>query len=249
MFTTAQFPSLSARDAVAQVLRDNLNDQDFVSAAVIAAMPELAPMIPRSHRYVLAPSTSAVERASAAGCESNGAGLIIYNSEHWAATPLDEQTEPDLAIQHSFSISTRTGCHGFGLAPDGVFSGVQPSSCGFDPANALWQKVEWRGIALFDIQAQVLLSDRCAAAQGSVAYAQAVTTVALAIRARRQSTSIVAQLSFRDTPPERMREAVQLLHSVVDGFYIAYPINVGPGCRYCSPANLQQILQAIRVNH
>ena len=43
-----------------------------------------------------------------------------------------------------------------------------------------------------------------------------------------------------------MIEAIHRLRGVVDGFYLAYPSNVGPPCAYCTPQNLATVLAALR---
>jgi hypothetical protein len=69
-----------------------------------------------------------------------------------------------------------------------------------------------------------------------------VTAIASDVRARPSFPKIVAQLSFRLTSPDKMIAAIKQLSGIVDGFYIAYPRNVGPACSYCSSANLDQVL-------
>jgi hypothetical protein len=136
-------------------------------------------------------------------------------------------------------------CDGDGPVPS-RFMGVQPETCSYDLAAAIYRNIDWDGITLADIQAQVLLSDRCTTGSNVENYAALVTAIADDIRKAAHPPAITAQLSFRDTPPERMILAIHRLRGIVDGFYVAYPSNVGPPCRYCSPGNLDQVLRAIR---
>jgi hypothetical protein len=87
----------------------------------------------------------------------------------------------------------------------------------------------------------------CNARAGLDAYVAFMTVIARELRAKGGHPKIVAQVSFRFTPPERMIAAIRRLQGIVDGFYIAYPSNVGPPCAYCSPRNLEEVLSAIRA--
>ncbi len=123
-----------------------------------------------------------------------------------------------------------------------MFLGISPGTGRYDLNRSIHRRIDWDGIALFDIQAQWLLDGERA---GSDTYVEFVATVAREVRAASPPTKIVAQLSFRFTPPEAMIAASARLAGIVDGFYIAYPGNVGPICNYCSPDNLAQVLSSL----
>jgi hypothetical protein len=74
-----------------------------------------------------------------------------------------------------------------------------------------------------------------------------VSANAKAAKAGNPKILVVAQFSFRYTPPERMIEAIRALGDTVDGFYLAYPATaLGTKCAYCSPENLAKVLSAVR---
>jgi hypothetical protein len=244
MFSTSRFADTGERGAVAASLRKYVTSRDYLSAAVAREFPDLGQRVGRGHRYVLPTSLSGVERESAKGCGPDTAGLVIYDGEHWAETPADEQAQMSTSIARGRVIVGATSCHDYGIAPDGQFIGISPSNCSYDLSAAIHQQLDWSGIALFNIQAQILLSDRCG--PGVDDYVAFVAAVTAAVRTASHPPAIAAQLSFRYTPPERMIAAITRLRDIVNGFYIAYPSYVGQTCTYCSAGNLEQVLGAIR---
>jgi hypothetical protein len=241
MFTTSRFATVQEREAVTDVLVHYLRPTDYLSAALKRQEPTLAP----AQTYLLASSLVEVERASGNGCRD--ANLVIYDGEHWAATPLDEQMNLPAAIARGSAIAAQTGCHKYGVAPDGVFLGVVPDRCEYHMARGIMANIDWRGIGLFDIQVQALLNNRCGSTNATDNYVNSVTEIARFAKATEQRPLIAAQLSLRDTPPERMIESIGRLRCTVDGFYIAYPSSGPLPCRYCSPSNLAMVLQKIRA--
>jgi hypothetical protein len=246
MFTTSRFADAAERDAIRRSLGRYVTGSDYLSVGLVREFPELRARVERAHRYVLLTSLGEIQREIAGGCDPEAPGLLVYDGEHWPATPAGEQANMAAAIARAKAIATASRCYDFGVAPDGRFMGVQPDTCSYDLAAAIHRQVDWEGVALVDIQAQVLISDRCANGGSVDPYAKFVAAIAHDIRAIARPPAIAAQLSFRDTPPDRMIAAIQQLRDTIDGFYVAYPSNVGVPCRYCSPANLEQVLRAIR---
>jgi len=246
MFSTSNFADPGARDGVRAVLSRHTTERDYLSAHVLREFPEIGQRVARARRYVLPTSVAEVQRESAKGCGADTPGLILYNGEHWPGTPTNEQADLPAAIARAKEFAAGSGCHEFGVAPDGAFAGISPATCSYALDSAIHRLIDWTGVALFDVQAQSLLSDRCNATAGVAAYVAFVSAIARDVRKNANPPSIVAQLSFRHTPPERMATAIQALRGVVDGFYIAYPINVGPACKYCSPDNLEKVMTDIR---
>jgi hypothetical protein len=144
------------------------------------------------------------------------------------------------AVADGKTLVRAAGCSAYGIAPDGQFLGISPATGRYDLDNSVHRRIDWEGIALFDIQAQRLL-DRA----GVDAYAEFVAAVGQEVRAASAQTKLVARLSFRSTCPEAMIAAADRLAGIVDGFYIAYPRNIGPICSYCSPDNLARMLAAL----
>lgn len=244
MFTTAQF-SGGEPDAIRSTLGKYVTGHDYLGLRLGIEFPELGKRVGRSHLYVLPTSVKAVARHGVQ-CGDGTAGLVIYDGENWPDTPAAEQADMPQAIQRAKSAAKTAGCAEFGISPGGEIAGVVPAACRYDLAKAVHRNVDWSGIALFNIQAQTLLSDTCSRSAGVSAYVNFVSAVARDVRSRNSTTKISAQLSFRHTPPGRMIEAIGRLRGVVDGFYLAYPQNVGPSCAYCKPQNLATVLAAIR---
>jgi hypothetical protein len=234
MFSAAQVGS-----DVGAVLAKYATPQDYLGQPVVRNNPPLANRLPSSHVYSLVPSLAGVAR----GCRS-GAGMVIYDGEHWQSTPADEQSDMVSAVARGKAMATSGGC-AYGVTPDGEYAGLIPKECGYDLSRAIHRQVDWSTIALFNVQAQRLLSDKCAAQGGVDAYVTFLTTIAQEVHAKNPQTLISAQFSFRYTPPSRMIEVIQRLRGTVNGFYIAYPSAVGR-CDYCTPQNLAQVLAALR---
>jgi hypothetical protein len=233
------FSASQAGSAVDSVLAEYVRPEDYLAAPVVRNDPALAERLSSSHIYALVPNLAGVERQ----CRS-GAAMVIYDGEHWPSTPADEQDDMPAAIARGKSIASSRGC-AYGVTPDGEYVGLIPKRCGYDLQRAIHREIDWDDIALFNVQAQRLLSDRCAAQGGMAGFVTLVTAVAQEVRAKNPETKIAAQFSFRYTPPQRMIEAMHRLRGVVDGFYIAYPAERG-SCSYCSPQNLSEVLAALR---
>ncbi|MDE2571452.1 MAG: hypothetical protein KGM44_02885 [bacterium] len=247
MFTTSRFANAGERKAIVDALRRYVTGQDYLGSRLGHEVPELGGRVGRAHLYALPPNLESLERQSAGRCGSGTPGLIVYDGEHWQETPADEQEDMPRAIARGKGMVRATGCHDYGVAPDGEFIGIVPKTCSYELGDALHRRVDWDDISLFNIQAQRLLSDECDPRAGLKAYVTFVTEIARDVRAKSPRTKVSAQLSFRYTPPDRMVAAIRRLRGVVDGFYIAYPSNVGPRCAYCSPHNLEEVLEAIRA--
>ena len=246
MFAASKFAETGERQRIEAVLSTYLTPRDFVSLGLTKAFPALGARVPRENVFVLPPNLTQVAATIRKGTGDGTPGLLIYDGEHWEATPGDEQGDLPGAVLRGKALTRKSAGHRFGFAPDGVFVGVRPGRCGFDLNEAVHRRIDWSDIALFNIQAQHLLSDTCDATGGFAAFVDFVVAVAGDAKAAAPHLLVTAQLSFRDTPPDRMVRAIRRLRGTVDGFYVAYPSNVGPVCRYCSPENLGTVLSAIR---
>ena len=245
MFTAAKFADAGEGEAIADVLRQHVTSRDYLSSRLGQELPELALRVGPAHLYFLAPSLAQIAREGTRGCGPGAPGLVIYDGEHWLQTPLSEQTDMVRAVADGKALVSGARCRAYGVAPDGQFLGIYPGTGRYDLNRSIHRRIDWAGIALFDIQAQRLLDDGCSGHADSDTYVEFVATVAREVRAGSPPTKIVAQLSFRFTPPETMIAASARLAGIVDGFYVAYPRNVGRNCKYCSPDNLAQVLSAL----
>ena len=246
MFTTSKFGNAGERTDALNTLSTYATSADYLSFGLGELSPPLADRVGRAHLYVLPPSLKSVQRQASAGCGAGTPGLIIYDGEHWQDTPPVEQADMAGAVERGKGLTQPSGCYDYGIAPDGQYVGVVPASCSYDLNSAIEGRLQFDGIALFNIQAQRLLSDDCNAQAGVKGYAAFVSAIAGEVRAKNAKTKVVAQMSFRYTPPDRMIAAMQSLRGVVDGFYIAYPIGNNTPCSYCSASNLAAVLKALR---
>ena len=229
------------------VLETYFQSIDYVSVGVATADPSLAQRVGNAHQYQLPPSLSSVERQTNYGCSTGIPGLIIYDIEHWAATPQSEQNDPTGSIAQGANVVHAAGCGlSYATAPDGQFMGLPPVSCTPDLSTSIYQGIDWTQVDFLNIQAQRILSDNCGGAQNMANYVNFVTTIANYARVQNPNIIVSSQLSFRYTPPDTMVSAIQDLSGVTDGFYFAYPDNSSIPCNYCSAANLQSVLQAFR---
>jgi hypothetical protein len=247
MLTTSNFPDPGEHRAVAKALRRHVTRDDYLSFQLARQFPDLADRVGRAHLYALVPSHALIAKHAAYGCGPGTPGLIIYDAEHWDATPQREKADMIGAIAQGRSLARQDGCHDYGVAPDGEYAGIAAQRCVYDLDAGIIRGIDWQGISLLVLQSQILLGDRCNSPAAMRRYIDFVTAIASEVRAKSATVRIVAQLSFRHTPPERMIAAMRGLRGVVTGFYIAYPSNVGPHCAHCSPANLDAVLAAVRT--
>jgi hypothetical protein len=182
------------------------------------------------------------------GCDPNTPGTLVYDPEHWALTPPAEQRAFPETVARAARLTATTGCHDFGLAAGATLMyGMAADGCDFRLETGLYRQVPWELVDILDVQAQLLLSDACTASAGVEAYARLVTSVAAFVRQRNPGVEIVAQVSLRATPPERMSAAIAAVSAVVDGIYVAFPSRAaGTRCTYCTPQDLRVLLELLR---
>ena len=208
-----------------------------------------------AHRYVL-PATLRMRWAGEPGirhwmsrsCARDDAPTIVYDPEHWELTPAPERRRFPAAARRAATLARSDGCDRFGLAPDGVLMfGLHPERCSYDLSAGRYRDVSWGPIDIVDIQAQLLISDNCAGRLGIDDYRSVVSSLATFVRRRNPNISVVAQVSFRHTPPDRMYRAIASVADVVDGIYFSYPsAGFQARCRYCSSENLRALLRFLR---
>lgn len=233
------FSAARAGSDVIQVINQYATSADYLERGVVGRDANLGSKIGRSHIYALIPTTQQISRAC-----SEGAGLALYDAEHWEATPVQEQNDLKSAISQGKTLAVSAGC-AYGIAPDGQYIGLIPGKCDADPSTGIHKQIDWQGIALFNIQAQRLLSDRCGP-DGMGKYIAFVTGVVREVRANNPSTKVSAQFSLRYSQPAQIIDAIRQLRGIVDGFYLAYP-SQGGHCKYCSAGNVAKVLAAIKA--
>jgi len=243
MFAAARFADRSQDEAVRAVLRQYLDGRDYVGVELRNRDPELARRIPRDHVFALPASVATVQKRAQAG----DVRLLIYDIEHWPATPQQEQHDPASAVDQALAAGRAGGCR-MGIAPDGQLLGIDLATQKASAENSLLRRIDVRKADLVGLQTQRLLSDDWAAGGGLEHYVSFVTELARDIKQRSPQTLVVAQVSFRYTPVERMIEALHRVQPVVDGFYLAFPaVTPNVPCHYCDAANLRKLLAALRT--
>ncbi len=205
-------------------------------------------------RYVL-PATIRARWAGVPGVPrwlgacGRGLDLLMYDPEHWELTPRAEQRRWVASIRRAAALSREAGCARFGIAPDGVFLfGLHPDRCAYDLRRGGYRRIPWRLIDVVDVQAQLLISDTCAGELNVADYAEVVSSVARFARRRNPEIGIVAQVSFRHTPPLRMQEAIAAVAEDIEGIFFSYPsAGFQARCSYCSATRLEQLLRFLRA--
>jgi hypothetical protein len=216
---------------------------------------EVEDPIPRRNRYVL-PTTLRRRWAGEPGlrhwmdrgCGPSTPNLVVYDPERWSLTPVSEQEAFVQSVREAASTVRSSGCHEFGIAPGpDLLFGLDASSCRVELSAGAYRRIPWKRVDVVDIQAQRLLGDACFEREGIEGYVEAVRTMADYVRMRNPDIEVVAQLSFRDTPPARMRTALALVAGSLDGVFYSYPsTHPHTPCRYCSPRNLLELLRSVR---
>lgn len=181
------------------------------------------------------------------GCGEGTPGLVIYDLEFRSLSPPEEQRDFVGATKRAAEMVESTGCHSFGIAPGATpLFGLDPQTCTYDLEEGLHERMPWSRIDLLDIQAQRLIGDHCVDREGLETYDELIGELGARVRERNPEIKVFAQVSFRDTPPERMVEAIALVSDDIDGIYFSYPsTHATIPCDYCSPRNLEVLLTAL----
>lgn len=182
------------------------------------------------------------------GCGPSSAGMVVYDPERWWLTPVSEQRAFLPSVREAALAVRSSGCHAFGIAPGpDLLFGLDASSCRAELSAGAYRRIPWKWVDLVDIQAQRLLGDACYERGGLDGYAEVVRVLAAYVRRRNPDIEVVAQLSFRDTPPERMVAGLALVAGSLDGVFYSYPsTHPHTPCRYCSRRNLLELLRSLR---
>lgn len=245
LFVANRFDAPGEGERVRGVLTRYFTERDYIGFILREASPELRSKIAISHTFAI-PGSIDKARQYAAGSE---VGLVMYDIEHWAATPAEEQRDPVAAIASASDAVRAYQGKRFGITPDGQFIGIVAGKCALDESKNILPQVNMTKLDFVQFQAQRLLSDRCVQeGDGVKLYLSLVKANVREAKARNPRILTLAQFSFRYTPPQRMIEMIRALSGVVDGFYLAYPATIlGTRCEYCSPENLEKVLAARRI--
>jgi hypothetical protein len=243
MFVAHRFDAPGEDKAVSRVLTKYFTSRDYIGAEW-RKVPELSNRIPIAHTFAIPGSIEGARRAAA----DPQIGLVMYDIEHWDATPKSEQTDPIPAVLRASDVVRDYPGKSFGITPDGQYIGIRAGKCELDTAANIVNKVDLTRLDVVLFQSQRLLGDKCVKEDGVKLYSELISSNAKAAKKRNPKILVVAQFSFRFTPPERMIEKIRELSVEVDGVYLAYPAtSLGIKCAYCSPENLERVLAAVRT--
>jgi hypothetical protein len=229
----------SRSDGLRRVLIRYFTSADYLAPQWRTASPELSARIPRSHAFSI---PAGVERAKRDAADPE-VGLVMLDVEHWDATPAEERSHPEEAIRRAEQATHAVPDKRFGITPDGQFIGLKPGQCEVSDADNIARRVDLPKLDVIQFQAQRLLGDTCAGEGGVKLYERYIRANAEAAKAGNPKILVVAQFSFRYSPPEQMIEVIHALEGVADGYYLAYP---DKNCDYCSPENLEKVLAGVR---
>jgi hypothetical protein len=152
---------------------------------------------------------------------------ISYDIEHWERTPESERVDPVLSISRGAGIVHEAGFR-YGITPD---------------AEMLidnYKKINWSEIDFLGMQLQRF-------SQNIEEYSSLANEIASFAKCKNPNIEIFTQLSFRLTDASDMRNIIDNVHDIVDGFIIAYDTNTrADSCiSGCSPSQLNSVLNRI----
>lgn len=234
------FASDSDPEAV-NFVREKFGDADYVGSRVVdVSKPG------KSAVFVLPASVDSVRHHARAACGTKGAPtVVIYDPEHWEATPESERRDLPAAIEAGADAVHASGCRKFGLAPDGEFIGLVPKACSATP-GALARSVNWKKVDVLVLQAQRLLAERCGGRANVAAYSRFVAEWSRIVKAVNPDIKVFSSLTFRYTDAATMSEAIRKSRRDVDGYYLAYPSSEsGTKCEHCQSSNLKSVVETI----
>ena len=243
-FFTFAMESTALDPATIPVVARYFTSQDYLGRRAVTRNATLIDVVPISHQIQFSSDIQGIQQYVQRGCSPQTPGVFFYHFGEPGKTPANETADPVGSVARAAAVA-HTGCNRFGLIPEGSFFGI--NACAATLANAPYQRVDWTAVDYVDITLGGLLRDDCMAHSSVANYVSLVKTIAATLRASNPKMVIAAHLSFRETPPEVMRQAVEGLTAVVDGFWLAYPMNSREEHRYCTAQNLETLLSAVRA--
>ena len=228
--------------ATLPVMAKYLASADYLGYRAVTERPELGGVVAAGHLVQISSSYGDIQQKVELGCGSTSPRIIFYQWGDPAYTSASEMADPWGSLTRAAATVHGSGCHLFGYLPEARFFGA--THCGVNPGVSLYQQVDWTTIDYLDLTGGGLLNDDCAGKTGIADYVKLAKTVVSYVRGKNPKIIIAAHLSFRNTPPNTMAEAVRELSGIVDGFLLAYPL-YSPQ-KYSNASNLQAFLSAVR---
>ncbi|WP_128003289.1 hypothetical protein [Piscinibacter defluvii] len=224
-----------------RLVREKFGEVDYLSSEVTdESRPGPAQV------FALPASLESVRRQAGAPCNlKGGPTLVIYDPEHWEATPESDRRDLPATIEAGADAVRASGCRKFGLAPDGQFIGLEPKECRAAP-SALARSVNWKKVDVLVLQAQRLLSDKCGGRANIAEYSRFVAEWSRLVKAANPAIKVFPSMTFRYTDVATMSEAIRRTRRDVDGYYLAYPSSKsGINCDHCRSTNLKSVVDTI----
>lgn len=243
-FFTFAMESKSFDSTTMSVVAKYFSPTDYLGRRAVIKSSELTDVVPMSHQIQFSSDIAGIQQYMQRGCTPTTPGVFFY---HWGdpgKTPASELADPVGSVARAAASAHTGGCNLFGLIPEGSFFGV--TGCSSNPAAALYQKIDWTAIDYVDITAGGLLRDDCAADTSLQNYVTLTKTIAAYLKTKNPKIIVAAHLSFRETPPPIMLQAIHELSSEEDGFWLAYPMNTEQERKYCTAQNLETLLSSVR---
>ena len=238
------YTSLADAEALDVVSR-YFTERDYISVLLAQRIPELGERIPRLQQYKMVESLPKLCQFVEKGCQDKEAGLLIYDIESWAATPLEEQNDPVGSINRGAAITRQPGCQAFGVAPSRAYLSRHGDSACAAQMGPDVAYIHWENLDVLVIQAQGMMRPNCYDRFGTRNYERFVGSITRYARGRNPRLKVFAELSFRYASASQMAEVIDRLGGSVTGYYLALPSSMD-NCRYCSATELESLLARYR---
>jgi len=156
--------------------------------------------------------------------------FIVYNNEHWDATPAEEKDDPVGAISKGADIIHTAG-YGYGIAPDKKY------------LLGYYQQIDWEKIDVLIMQVQTL-------ADKTEEFTDTVIAVSEVVRSANPNTEIFVQVALNLTDVSQIIKSIESVKNLVDGVIVIYLPDTKPPrppCTNCTLENLDSILSGITL--
>ena len=222
-------------------LDQNVSALSRVAVDIYDTDATIASATSRNNTFVMRTSLADL-RAMSTGNNGNP-GMLLYDLEHWALTPLWEQNNPVQAIAQAAAIAHGAGLR-FGVTPDMKFTGWSylgaKHGCAFTLSNGVVPGVNWAQVDALTLELQRPANFACSPNGNFSQMVSVVTQVANIVRQQNPNIYINAEFSLGEEPPSTIIAAANSIKSIVNGIYVAYTYT-----GYSTPANVSATLAGL----
>jgi hypothetical protein len=153
--------------------------------------------------------------------QQNNVKYITYDFESWDFTPLSEQNDPVGAFNNASKI-----IHAAGLK-----FAYNPTMSYF---KTYYQQLDWTKCDMLNLPFDGLV-------QWPSKYASLTINVVNYIKSKNPNIVIYDSVNPKFATPDQMTFAAQSVRNYINGTLVRYV----PACTYCTPTNLDQVLQSL----